>query len=483
MIYGEIDAEAMSTGVKNIYFRSKCKLKLLMLLLSIVMGSAYSQNATESDLQDTLFSPAYDYEHIPDATYDQIRERIASIETTIPLHFNERVKSFVDYFTVRNREYTKMVLSRSTYFFPVFEEVFGEYNMPDELKYLAIVESGLNPRAQSRAAAVGLWQFIYYTGRTYGLHADWYVDERMDIRKSTEAAAKYLRSLHNMFGDWELALAAYNCGPGNVRKAIRRAGGKTDFWDIFNYLPRETRSYVPQFVAITYAFNYAEEHNLLLDERDYLYKMDTDTIMVRDFTNLQTIAEMLDLCYTDMDMINSSVKRNAIPGGSKYYIVHLPSDLKEEFNFNRIAILDSASKSGKQELELLAKNSIGNTYGKDKIIHTVRSGDVLGKIASQYRVRVEDIRHWNNLSSNTIRIGQKLNIWLVPGHSSGAVAQAQPVKNQEVVIDGTKYHIVQPGDTLWQISRTYDNLSIEQLKKLNNLKSNSIKPGQKLVIG
>jgi len=455
-------------------------LLLVMVCVTFCVGDVIASDEAE---QDSLYTASYDYEYIPDVTYDQISARLKTLNTQIPLSFNTRVKSFIDYFTVRDRQYTKMVLSRSTYYFPIFEDILAKYEMPDELKYLAIVESGLNARAQSWAAAVGLWQFIYFTGRTYGLHVDWYVDERMDPVKSTEAAAKYIKSLYNMFGDWELALAAYNCGPGNVRKAIRRSGYKKKFWDIYRYLPRETRGYVPQFVAITYAFNFAEEHNLILDESEYLYSMQSDTIMVKNFTNVHTIAQMLNVCEADMEMLNPAIKRNAVPESGKYFAVRIPADQMEYFNLNRSVILDSAMRTGKEKLEYLARNTVGSTYGRDKIVHRVRSGDVLGKIARQYRVRVSDIKQWNNLRSNTIRIGQRLNIWLLPGAYTAKVnKQKSPVK-QDLVIDGTKYHIVQPGDTLWEISKLYANVSIEQIKKLNNLKNNNIKPGQKLVIG
>ena len=250
--------------LNNIFIYKFAVTFILILWIKI----AYTQTFIQDQDTDSLFIPPLTYEYIPDATYDQIEERLKKINSEIPLNFNTRVKSFVDYFTVRDREYTKMVLGRSTYYFPIFEEILAKYNLPDELKYLAIVESGLKSTARSRAAAVGLWQFIYFTGRSYGLHSDWYVDERMDPVKSTEAAARYIKSLYNMFGDWELALAAYNCGPGNVRKAIRRSGYKKKFWDIYRYLPRETRGYLPQFVAITYAFNYQEEHNFILDDSE-----------------------------------------------------------------------------------------------------------------------------------------------------------------------------------------------------------------------
>lgn len=463
---------------KDLYFKIA-----LLLILIFSFYSSFGQSSQNESNSDSLFISPFEYEYIPDATYDQMEDRLRDIESTIPLNFNTRVKSFIDYFTVRDREYTKMVLSRSTYYFPIFEEILANYDMPDELKYLAIVESGLNSTARSWAAAVGLWQFVYYTGRSYGLHSDWYVDERMDPVKSTEAAARYIKSLYNMFGDWELALAAYNCGPGNVRKAIRRSGYKRKFWDIYRYLPRETRGYVPQFVAITYAFNHTAEHNLELDDSEFLYPLSTDTIMVKNFCNILTIGNMLDICEEDMERLNPSIKRKAVPQSNKYFSVRIPADKMEEFQARRFMILDSASRTGKKELDQLAKNSIGSTYGRDKVIHRVRSGDVLGRIAQRYHVRVSDIKKWNNLRSNTIRVGQKLNIWLVPNSYSASIAQKKPTVKQNLVVDGKKFHVVQPGDTLWDISKAYSNMSIEKLKKLNNLKSNNIKPGQKLVVG
>ena len=462
--------------------------RLFLILITIVIGiwatgNSYGQEEDGAMSTDSLFIPPLTYEYIPDATYDEMDERLKDIEGEIPLHFNDRVKSFIDYFTVRDREYTKAVVRKSTYYFPIFEEVLKKYEMPEELKYLAIVESGLNSVARSRAAAVGLWQFVYYTGKMYGLHADWYIDERMDPVKSTEAAARYIKSLYNMFGDWELALAAYNCGPGNVRKAIRRSGYKRKFWDIYRYLPRETRGYVPQFVAIMYTFNFAEEHNLLLDDSEYWYPMETDTIMVRQFTNLKTIAGMLDICDENMAILNPAIKRGAVPDVNKYFSIRIPADKKPLFVENREMILDSASRTGKKELEILAKNTVGSTYGRDKVIHRVRSGEVLGKIARQYHVRVADIRKWNNLRGNLIRVGQRLNIWLLPNGYTATARRKKPVKAQVKMENGAKYHIVQPGDTLWDISKAYNNLTIEKLKKLNNLKSNKIKPGQKLVVG
>jgi membrane-bound lytic murein transglycosylase D len=262
---------------------------------------------------------------------------------------------------------------------------------------------------------------------------------------------------------------------------MRRSGKKT-FWEIYPYLPRETRSYVPQFVAIVYSFKYAEEHNLIIDEREYEYAMASDTIMVKQFTNLATVANLLDLCNEDLELLNPAIKRKAIPDSKRFFTLRLPADKMEYFQLNRESILDSAS-TGKQELDQIAKTAVGGTYGRDKVIHRVNSGDVLGAIAQQYKVSVADIKKWNNLYSNTIRVGQKLDIWLVPGSYNSSATLAKVTVPQNVVVNGTKYHVVQPGDTLWLISKTYNNVSVEQIKQWNNLKTNAIKPGQKLVVG
>ena len=458
----------------------------LQLLLAIPVVFAQSV-AIDNDVPilgpDSLFSPAYDFEYIPDASYDLVEARMSSLQTAIPVTFNERVKAFIDYFTVKDRDYTRMVVGRSTYYFPIFEHYLTKYEMPDELKYLAIVESGLSATARSRASAIGLWQFMYSTGRIYGLHADWFIDERMDPHKSTQAACLFLKSLYDMFGDWELALAAYNCGPGNVRKAIRRSGYKKNFWEIYPYLPRETRGYVPQFMAFIYVFNYLEEHNFYFDDGDYLQAIEYDTIMVKDFLDLQTLGDQLNVCLEDLELLNPSLKQKVLPELKLAYALNIPADVYEVLLANRKSILDSAAVTGKKQVEFLARNSAGSTYGRDKIVHRVRSGEVLGKIAQQYRVRVSDIQRWNNLHGNLIRVGQRLDIWLQPNLM--ASSSKEPVKKVPLstTIDGKRYHIVQPGDTLWDISKIYEGVSIEKIKKMNNLSNNKIKPGQKLVIG
>lgn len=414
-----------------------------------------------------------------------IADRLACIEGTMPLIYNERVHAFINYFTVKDREYTRMMMRRKNLYFPLFEKYLAKYNMPEELKYLSIIESGLNPRAISRVRAVGLWQFMSATGRHYGLNNDWYIDDRMDPDKSTEAACRYLRDLYGMFHDWELALAAYNTGPGNVKRAIRRSGYKRSFWEIYSHLPRETRSYVPQFVAINYAMNYLDEHNFFDEGEEMLPRY--DTVQIKKYLHFETFANLTGTCVEDLQRLNPSIQRNAVPESSRIQTLYVPLEAKINLDINRVAIIDSASRVGKKELEVLAKNTEGSTYGRDRIVYRVRSGDVLGSIAMRHGVRVNDLKKWNNLRSNTIHVGQRLNIWQ---RSSGAasattvLASSKPKTPVAVVpVPDSKTYTVQPGDTLWDISKKFEGLTIERIKSLNNLNNSKLQPGQKLIIG
>lgn len=422
------------------------------------------------------------YDFIPDVTYEEAGDRLSCIDSEIELNYNERVKSFIDYFTVRDRDYTRGVLARTNIYFPIFEDAFAKYGVPDELKYLAIVESGLRPNAVSRASAVGLWQFVSSTGKMYGLKGDWYLDDRMDPFKSSDAAARHLRDLYKTFGDWELALAAYNCGPGNVRKAMRKSGKKT-FWEIYKFLPRETRSYVPQFVAIAYTWNYAEDHNLYVEAYESL--PDFDTIIVNQYFHLETFASNVNVELEDLLLLNPQIKRGALPEGTMNFGLRIPLSIKDKVIANRSFLYDTAGKVGKEHLDYLARNTPGSTYGREKQIYKVRSGDVLGKIAQRYHVRVSDIRSWNNISGNMIRIGQKLNIWVLPTYTSdnkNLYTATARTKNASTLTEGQILHVVESGDSLWSIANSYAGISIESIKQLNKLLSNTIKPGQQLII-
>lgn len=424
-----------------------------------------------------------------------IADRLACIERTMPLTYNDRIHAFINYFTVKDREYTRMMMRRKNLYFPIFEKYLARYGLPDELKYLSIIESGLNPRAMSRVRAVGLWQFMSATGKHYGLNNNWYIDDRMDPEKSTDAACRYLRDLYNMFRDWELALAAYNTGPGNVKRAMRKAGyrkpegnlyTRLSFWDIYPHLPRETRSYVPQFVAITYAMNYLDEHNFFDEGEEMLPRY--DTVRVDKFLHFETFASLTGTCVEDLQRLNPSIQRNAIPETNKSYTLYVPESAKLALDANRVAILDSASRTGRKEIEALAKTtSEGTTVGRDRIVYRVKSGDVLGSIAMRHGVSVANLKRWNNLgSSNTIHVGQRLNIFPKnsSGGSSSVLASTKPsTQSQPAPIPGSKTYIVQPGDTLWDISKKFEGLTIEKIKSMNQLNNSKLQPGQKLIIG
>ncbi len=312
---------------------------------SVVVDSLEVAEAEEEMLykEDTVdfvyFALPTDLEYIPgDDDPAVIQDRLACISKRIPLVYNDRIHAFINYFTVRDREYTKMIMRRKNLYFPIFEKYLAKYNLPDELKYLSIIESGLNPRAISRVRAVGLWQFMSATGKYYGLHNDWFIDERMDPEKSTESACRYLRDLYNMFHDWELALAAYNTGPGNVKRAIRKSGYKRSFWEIYPNLPRETRSYVPQFVAITYNMNYLDEHNFYNEGEEKLVM--SDTLHVNKYLHFETFANLTNACLEDLQRLNPSIQHNALPETHKPYVLHVPKSSKELLALNRYAILD-----------------------------------------------------------------------------------------------------------------------------------------------
>ncbi len=434
------------------------------------------------ELQQSQFQ----YEYIPETPGDLIEDRLSCIENEIELTFNTQVKSFVDYFTIRDREYTKRVAALQSKYFPMIEKYLAAYGLPDELKYLAIVESGLNPKARSRAGAVGLWQFMPLTGRLdYDLSENWYFDEKMDMEKATVAACRYLTFLYKYFNnDWHLALAAYNSGPGNVRKAIRKSGYQKTFWEIYPHLLRETRSYVPQFIAVMYSMKYMEEHNMFVDEKHYLPEY--DTLHITGFVNLPVLANHTNICIETLEELNPELKRSAITTGNQVYPLRIPKHEKERLAANKTEILEIAS-SGEKDWEKEVMNIIGNTHGKQKIVYKVRSGDVLGTIANKHQVKVADLRVWNKLSGNMIRVGQPLTIWLADGYQSGkSNSTANPSGSSDKSIDTNEKitaakegtYTVQPGDSLWIISRKFNDLTVEKLKKLNNLDGNSIKPGQ-----
>ncbi|MEB2784368.1 LysM peptidoglycan-binding domain-containing protein [Algoriphagus persicinus] len=452
---------------------------LALITCLIPLSKAFSQDdesVAAAPLLDEEVLPNYHYEYIPDFTFEEIDRRVKAMDHEMSFELNDRIFSFIQYFTVRNRDYTKMVLARKELFFPMFDEMMTKHEMPLEIKYLSIIESGLDPQIRSRVGAMGLWQFMPATGRMYGMNTNSEVDDRMDPELSTEAAAKYLKSLHRMFGDWEVAMAAYNCGPGNVRKAIRRSGGKKTFWGIYNYLPRETRSYVPQVQAMLYILNHLQEHNF--HPEDPTYVVEYEKIRFDRALSLDKLAELTNLCVADLKTLNPAIKNNKIPETNKSMALRIPKSKAPYIRENLAWLNDSlnnaptvllASTVQVQSIEDLAQD-----IRKNGISYKVRSGDVLGSIAQRHGVTVSQIKSWNNLSSNLIRVGQTLRI---NAGMNGNIASTQTNSS------GQTTYTVQPGDSLWIISRKHEGLTVEQLKRLNNLNSNNIKPGQKLIIG
>ncbi|SDA47025.1 membrane-bound lytic murein transglycosylase D [Algoriphagus alkaliphilus] len=447
----------------------------------ISFSEVFSQESPQESavLISENIQPNYHYEYIPDFTYEEVNRRIKAMDTEMPFALNDRIFSFIQYFTVRNRDYTKMVLARKDKFFPLFEETLKKHEMPSEIEYLSIVESGLDPQIKSRVGAMGLWQFMPATGKMYGMNVNSDVDDRMDPELSTDAAAKYLKSLYRMFGDWEVAMAAYNCGPGNVRKAIRKSGGKTTFWGIYDHLPKETRSYVPQVQAFLYVLNHLEEHNFNLEEPTY--PIEYDKIRFDRALNLGKLAALTDICLKELEELNPSVKNGSIPLSNRSMEVKIPKSRAIFIKENLAWISDSL---GNQPTFLLTSNTphaiipvekaVANS-NSGRIAYQVKSGDVLGSIASKHGVSVTQVKEWNNLSSNLIKVGQTL--YIHSGKAGTAPTLADNSKSTE-----QRTYTVRPGDSLWIISQKHA-LSIEQIKRLNNLNSNNIKPGQKLIIG
>ncbi|HAN77948.1 MAG TPA: lytic transglycosylase [Bacteroidales bacterium] len=351
--------------------------------------------------------------------------RIQSIPSIVNLPYNDKIRMLIERYVIKYPDQVQGLLARSDYYFPLFEEIFDAYNLPQELKYLAVIESALKPKAMSRAGAGGLWQFMRGTGKLYGLRIDEHIDERSDPVKATEAAARYLSDLYDIYDDWTLALAAYNCGPGNVKKAIRKAGGKKDFWKIYNYLPKETRSYVPIFVAATYAFHYYEAHGI--GRLQGVNPILTDTVLIDKKLHFMQLAEALNISIDTIRSLNPQIRQDFIPKSDKPFKLVLPYDKAYELCGNEEMVY--AWKDSIYLSEKFAKTYVATTTdekNRSAVYHKVKSGDTVGGIATKYKVRAADVRYWNNLRGNTIRIGQKLKI-MVPANLASRYADLSPV--------------------------------------------------------
>ena len=430
---------------------------------------------------DTAVLNIYDYgkDEIPvfdDTIYQQ---RIAALarETTIPLAYNTHVKSFIDLYANRRRQQSSRMLGLSYVYFPMFEEYLAKYNLPLELKYLAMVESALNPTAGSKAGAKGLWQFMLATGKDYGLRVTSLVDERYDPMKETVAACQYLQSLYARYEDWFLVLAAYNSGPGTVNKAIMRAGGVKNYWAIWPYLPKETRGYVPAFIAVVYVMNYATEHNLYPINPGLLLH-GTDTVMVHDRVGFDQINECIGVPMSDIVFFNPQYTKRIIPGSKENpYALRLPMKYNLRFVQLEDSIYAYTSKAAKVQETIEEKVEAVS----DSFTHVVKKGESLGSIARKYNVTVASIKQWNHLKRDTIQTGQKLKIY----RSGAPMAQVSKASKNggkgKSTAPAVKMHTVKKGETLSSISRKY-GCTVNDIKKWNGLKSNTVKIGQKLKI-
>ena len=351
----------------------------------------------------------HDTTTLPDSVY---KARLQALPCVIELPYNERIKAFILRYVKRSPKQVARMMRMSEYYFPIFEEALGRYNLPYELKYVPIIESALNPMARSHAGAAGLWQFMPATGKLFGLEINSLVDERMDPLKSTEAACRFLSSMFAVYHDWNLVIAAYNCGSGNVNKAIRRAGGKRDFWSIYPFLPRETRNYVPIFIAANYAMNYGQEHGICKAPAEKT--MITDTICTTRRMHLQQVSENLGIEMDELRRLNPQYSRDILPGGSTYTLC-LPSEKAGLYIDQEDSIIaykaDSLINNRRTEIDMAKVTSVSGAYRVNGVTYyTIKNGDSLSTIAKKFHCTVKQLKQWNGLKNDNIRAGKKLKI-------------------------------------------------------------------------
>ncbi|MEP7168185.1 MAG: LysM peptidoglycan-binding domain-containing protein [Bacteroidota bacterium] len=488
-----------------------------------LMGSGNAANP--SDISS--FSPYF--------TDEVYIERISKIVTPIPLVYNEQVKDYILLYAGRKRQLTSRVLGLSQLYFPLFEEILDKEGLPEEFKYLSVVESALNPIAKSRVGATGIWQFMLNTGKLYDLKVNSFTDDRRDPVKATYAACRYFRDMYDIYHDWLLVIAAYNCGAGNVNRAIIRSGGKTNFWEISRFLPRETRGYVPAFIAVCYVMNYSAEHNIFPVAPAFSY-FEVDTLMIHQRTTLSKIAKNVDLPLDVVCFLNPVYKKGVIPATGQPQLVRLPANKVSAFLLNGKDIYTSDPPEPAPILARLPVNPKNNDSGKDfnytykqvKKTHTVRHGETLSELAADYNCSSGDIKKLNKLKSTRLHSGQKLKIlaWIkvknpvtqkqstetsnniieennsLAGGTNDTLttASSESIKSEDTTITSenisnnpekenqageTKYifHLVQRGDTLWNIARRYEGATVDEIMELNKISDNkNLKAGTKIKV-
>ena len=457
----------------------------------------YVQNLVSQSEEDLYDMDSVKFEsNVPDSVYI---ERIKMMNSFISLPYNSVVKNYIIKYSEKMPSSIGNILGLYEYYKPYFDEIFDRYNMPEELKAMAIIESAMNPLAVSRAGAKGMWQFMYSTAKIYGLQIDSFVDERLDPYKAAEAAAQYLQDAYEIFGDWNLAIASYNCGAGNVNKAIRRSGSR-QFWDLYPYLPRETRGYGPAFVGALYTMKYYKEHGI--KPTPVALPTPIDTFKINKMLHLKQINEVIGVPLDELKNLNPQYKHEIIPGNSKEYILRLPYSYSNAFIEHEDSIY--RHKADKYFNPVTLK-SIQEGGDGEQITYRVKSGDYLGKIASRYGTTVAKIKKWNNLKSNDIRVGQRLIIYRGGNAPATSSSSSSSTKTQSTSTTTTKSsttsstttkapeakpvdpnapyteYVVKNGESLYLIAKKFPGVSAQNIMDFNGIGSN-IKPGMTIRI-
>lgn len=476
-------------------------------------------NNLSDDIKNINMDQMVDYE-LPTAL---LKERLAAMDAKSPfnIEYNQGLENIIKSFLKNRKKSFERLMGTSEYYFPLFEEALAKQNVPLEIKYLAIVESALNPKAVSKMGATGLWQFMYQTGKQYGLKIDSYVDERSDPLKASEAAAQYMTNMYKIFGDWDLVLASYNSGPGNVAKAIRRSGGQQNYWNIRKNLPKETQGYVPAFLATMYIYEYHKEHGIV-PNRASVKHFATDTIMIKKQMTFKQISDLLDVPVAQLQVLNPSYKLNVIPFyHDENHYLRLPQEKIAVFASNEAQIYaytqyesDKREKPFQIEKALAVKDTANYTIQKIALPKTtyykVKRGDNLSMIASKYDVDVSDIKKWNKLKSNALAYGKSLKIVigadlttlkkepkmeLVPSEkilSSQRIVASEVKANKDektkkttqpepIVSNASAFYVVQKGDNLGSIAKKYD-VTVAEIQEWNHLANDNVQLGASLQV-
>jgi membrane-bound lytic murein transglycosylase D len=472
-------SEELPSTVVATSFKDSTVFDLKDMALARKKDSLWLKELYKSDLFEDIYNSVANQSYEP-VDYDELptellKQRLKELDARTPfkVEYNPSLESVIKQYLKNRRRGLERLMGLSEYYFPLFEQELDKHNLPLELKYLAVIESALNPKAQSRVGATGLWQFMFPTGKMFGLDVSSYVDERSDPYLATEAACKYLKSLNNSFNDWDLALAAYNSGPGNVSKAIRRSGGETDYWSLRSFLPRETAGYVPAFLATMYIFEYAQEHGFKKQSARIPF-VATDTIRVKQQITLDQVAKLTNLDREELEFLNPAYKLGIIPViKNENYVLRLPLTAVGTFVTNENAIYTFA-----QEEQEEAEKPLPELFEQpEKLRYRVKRGDYLGRIAERYGVGVSQIKKWNGMRSNTLRAGQNLIIY--PRKSVQNIASNAAVQSSN---SSEKTYTVRNGDSLWSISQKFPGVSVQNIKKWNDISGTNLKPGTKLKI-